>query len=62
MSEKREKQVRRIARQRYKFDLMVWYSHKPSRWRIFRYRKWKKAMPTYTATEKKIKNIAKKRG
>lgn len=62
MSEKREKQVRKLARQQHKIDLYIWYSHKPSRWRIFRYMKWKKSMPTYTTTEKKIKNIAKKRG
>lgn len=62
MSEKREKQVRRIARNLYKFHLSAWKRCKPSRWRIFRYLKWKKSMPVFDNYEKKIKNIAKKRG
>lgn len=62
MSEKREKQVRRIARNQYNFYLSAWLSNKPKRWRIFRYLKWKKNRPNYQNIEKTIRNIAKKRG
>ncbi len=62
MSEKREKQVRRIARNQYNFYLSVWFRNKPKCWRIFRYLKWKKNRPNYQNIEKTIKNIAKKRG
>lgn len=62
MSQKREKRIRQIARYRYNAELYTWYRNKPSRWRIFRYLKWKKSKPVYTGIEKQIKNIAKKRG
>ena len=62
MSEKRDKQLRKIARQQYQKQLLIWYSYKPSRWRIFRYLKWKRAMPKYENTEKKIKKIVKGKG
>lgn len=57
--EKREKRIRQIARYRYNAELYIWYKNKPSRWRIFRYMKWKKAMPRYTGVEKEIRNIVK---
>lgn len=62
MSEKRDKQIRQIARWRWKAQIYAWYESKPSRWRIFKYLKWKKQMPRYANTEKYIKNLTKKRG
>ncbi len=62
MSEKREKQLHRFARKQYQKQLYIWQINKPSRWRIFRYLKWKKAKPVYERTEKKIKKIIKARG
>ena len=61
MSGKRDKQIRRIATRLWKFQLCAWYRSKPSRWRIFKYLKWKKSMPKYADKEKQIKNISKKR-
>ena len=62
MSEKREKQLRRIARDRYDLQVYIWQMNKPAKWRIFKYLKWKKSKPVYEYTEKQIKNIAKKKG
>lgn len=61
MSAKREKTVRRIARNQYNFYYSVWVRNKPSRWRIFRYLKWKREQPSYYNIEKSIKNIVKKK-
>ncbi len=61
MSGKRDKQIRRIAKRLWRFQLSAWYRNKPSRWRIFKYLKWKKSMPRHADKEKKIKNISKKR-
>ncbi len=58
MSEKRNKQIRRIARFRYNAELYRWQMNKPSKWRIFKYLKWKKSKPVYEHVEKQIKNIA----
>ena len=62
MSEKKDKRIRRIARDRYEVQLYIWQMNKPSKWRIFKYRKWKKQKPVYEYTEKRIKRIAKKKG
>ena len=62
MSEKKDKQIRMFARQRYDVDLFLWEMNKPSKWRFFKYRKWKKSKPRYAAIENAIKNIAKKKG
>lgn len=62
MSEKRAKQVRRIARNLYKFHLSAWRINEPPRWRVFRYLKWKRKKPVFEDYEKQIKNISKKRG
>lgn len=61
MSGKRNKQIRRIATRNWKIQLYAWYKSKPSRWRIFKYLKWKKSMPRYAKEERRIKNISKKR-
>lgn len=62
MSAKREKRVRMIARQAHEISLNSWYRSKPSKWRIFRYLKWKRSMPVYDNTEKRIRKIIKTRG
>lgn len=61
MSGKRDKQIRRIAKRLWRFQLYEWHRNKPSRWRIFKYLKWKKSMPRYADEEKQIKSIAKRR-
>lgn len=61
MSGKRSKQIRSNAKWRYTYKYSKWYMSKPSRWRIFKYLKWKKAMPKYEDEEKKLKYIAKRR-
>lgn len=61
MSEKRAKKIRRISRAQYEFHVRAWESRKPSRWRIFRYLKWKKQKPTYEHIEKRVKSMAKGR-
>lgn len=55
MSAKREKQIRRIARNQYDFAVYVWRRNKPSIWRIFRYLKWKKEKPDYQRIERELK-------
>lgn len=62
MSAKREKRIRRTARNAYKYNLYCWERSKPPLWRIFRYLKWKKQKPVYEYIEKKIKRTAKARG
>ncbi len=62
MSQKREKQIRRIARIQYNVLFRAWISRKPPRWRVFRYMKWKKQKPIYQRIEKELKSIVKKRG
>lgn len=59
MSAKREKKIRMFARQRYEVECFIWYRNKPSKWRIFRYLKWKKQKPIYSDIEKQIRKIAK---
>ena len=59
MSEKKDKRIRRIARNRYECQVYLWQINKPSKWRIFKYLKWKKSKPVYEYTEKQTKNIAK---
>lgn len=61
MSQKRDKRIRRIARDRYEYQLYYWQMNKPSKWRFFKYRKWKKSKPVYEYAEKQIKKIAKKK-
>lgn len=61
MSAKREKQVRRIARNQFRFARNMWLRSEPPRWRIFKYMKWKKAKPDYQLFEKKIRDIAKRK-
>ena len=61
MSAKRDKQVRRIARNQFWFARNMWIQVKPPRWRIFKYMKWKKAEPKYQPYEKRIKDIAKRK-
>ena len=61
MSQKRDRQIRFIARRRYEIDLYIWQMNKPAKWRIFKYLKWKKRKPVYEYTEKQIKKIAKRR-
>ena len=59
MSGKRSKQIRRYAERRYAYVYSKWYRRKPSRWRIFKYLKWKKAIPTYSNAVKETKDIFK---
>lgn len=60
MSEKRQKQIRKISRYIYKRDMAIWENSKPPRWRIFRYRNWKKAKPSLPNTEKQLKKVIKR--
>lgn len=62
MSEKREKQIRRIAHKAYDAYFNAWIKRKPSRWRIFRYLRWKKSKPEYQRIEKQVKDLVKSRG
>lgn len=57
MSQKREKQIRRIARNLYRLYFKGWQRRKPPRWRIFRYLKWKRQEPVYENIEKQIKRV-----
>lgn len=62
MGAKQDKRIRRIARDRYEWQIYHWQMNKPAKWRIFKYRKWKKQKPVYQHTEKQIKKLAKKKG
>jgi len=46
MSERQEKRKHRFARQIYEARLHFWLDVKPPKWRIFKYRKWRKSKPT----------------
>lgn len=61
MSQKREKQIRRIARNFYKLYYKGWKTAEPPRWRFFRYFKWKRREPVYELVEKQIRRTSERK-
>lgn len=45
MSEKKNKETRKILKSYYKHAMNVWLAHKPPRWRFIAYMKWKRLKP-----------------
>lgn len=58
MSQKREKEIRRVARFMYKCSYGRWMDEKPTS--FIGYRKWKKRKPEYKTYEKFVRERYKK--
>ena len=59
MSEKKQKDIRALARHQYSYELYVWKRAEPPRWRFIARRRWKKKKPVYEDIEKGIRRVYK---